>query len=170
MQHMKTKIRKIRAAPGMRSRARAKAAAAQQHTRSAALQRLGDLLVGTWKLTGGAEGEIKFEWMDGGFFLIQHFDLLMFHGGRVKGVEVIGHLHRVGEKPSKEIWTRVYSALDGLTLDYVYELEGRKLTIWFVKKLSNNRYVGTFSDDGNSFHGAWAWPGGGYQVTGTRVG
>jgi hypothetical protein len=141
----------------------------QQAGASPALKRLGQLLVGRWKLTGGADGEIRFDWMDGGHFLIQHFDLLMFHGGRVRGMEVIGHLHRLHEEPSKEIWTRVYSALDGLTLDYVYERNGRKLTIWFMKKDSDNRYVGTFSKDGNSFHGAWKWPGGGYEVMGIRV-
>jgi hypothetical protein len=135
---------------------------------SATLKRIGEKLLGTWKLTGGAEGEIRYEWAEGGFFLIQHMDLKAF-GRRIKGMEIIGHLHRVGEDPSKEIWTRYYSFSDGLTLDYVYELHGNTLTIWFMKKGSDNRYKGEFSKDGNSFKGAWAWPGGGYEVTGTRL-
>ena len=89
-------------------------------------------------------------------------------GRQIKGIEMIGHLHRAGEKPSEEIWTRFYSFSDGLTLDYVYEFDGKTLTIWFIKKGSDNRYKGTFNEDGNSFKGAWAWPGGGYQVNGTR--
>jgi NAD(P)-dependent dehydrogenase (short-subunit alcohol dehydrogenase family) len=61
------------------------------------------------------------------------------------------------------------SETDGLTLDYVYELDGRTLTIWFMRKDSDNRYKGTFSKDGKAFKGAWAWPGGGYEVSGTRI-
>ncbi len=33
---------------------------------SAALKRLGDMLVGIWQLSGGAEGTIRYEWMEGG--------------------------------------------------------------------------------------------------------
>ena len=134
---------------------------------SVALQRVGKTLLGTWKLTGGAEGEIRYEWAEGGFFLIQHVDLTV--GRKIKGIEIIGHLQRVGENPSEEIWTRFYSFYDGLTLDYVYELDGKTLSIWFMKKGSDNRYKAEFSKDGNSFKGAWAWPGGGYEVTGIRI-
>lgn len=137
-------------------------------TPSPALQRMGETLLGEWKLTGGAEGEIRYEWAEGGFFLIQHVNLTAF-GRRIRGIEIIGHLHRVGEDPSEEIWTRFYSFGDGLTLDYVYELDGRELTIWFMKKGSDNRYKAEFSRDWHSFKGAWAWPGGGYEVTGTRL-
>lgn len=35
-----------------------------------------DRLVGTRKVTGGAEGTTRYEWMDGGFFMIQHYDPL----------------------------------------------------------------------------------------------
>jgi hypothetical protein len=33
---------------------------------SPALRRLGDVLLGIWRLTGGAEGTIRFEWLEGG--------------------------------------------------------------------------------------------------------
>jgi hypothetical protein len=135
---------------------------------SAALRRIGDALVGMWRLSGGAEGEIRYEWMEGGRFLVQHIDLKVF-GRQIKGIEVIGNLHRVGEQPSEDVWTRFYSFLDGLTLDYVYELRGKELMIWFMKKNSDNRFVGSFSEDGRSYTGAWAWPGGGYEVTGNRI-
>jgi hypothetical protein len=127
-----------------------------------------DRLVGTWKVSGGAQGQIRFEWMEGGFFLVQHFDLV-HDGRRIKGIEVIGHQQRIREEPSKEIWTRVYSFLDGLTLDYVYELTDDTLTIWFGGKDSDNRFQGKFEPAGNQFSGAWEWPGGGYQVVGIRV-
>ncbi|MGB9288217.1 MAG: hypothetical protein WCC31_05885 [Terracidiphilus sp.] len=138
------------------------------NTASPALRRIGEIFVGAWNLSGGATGTVRFEWAEGGLFLIQRVDLTVF-GRKIKGVEMIGHLHRIGEDPSDDIWTRFYSFGDGLTLDYVYELTGRTLTIWFMKKGSDSRYVGEFSKDGNSFKGAWAWPGGGYEVTGTRV-
>ncbi len=127
-----------------------------------------DKLVGTWKVTGEAQGQIKFEWMEGGFFLVQHIDLE--HGGRkIKGIEFIGHTQGLGEEPSPEIRTRVYSFLDGLTLDYVYELEGNMLTIWGGEKGSPAYYKGTFSEDGKTMTGGWVWPGGGYSVTGTKI-
>lgn len=127
-----------------------------------------DRLVGTWQVSGDAQGQIRYEWKEGGFFLVQDFDLV--HGGRkIKGIEIIGHLQGLGEEPGKEIRTRVYSFLDGLTLDYVYELEDNTLTIWGGEKGSPAYYKGTFSDDGNTLTGGWVWPGGGYETTTTRV-
>lgn len=137
-------------------------------TASPAMQRLGDALVGRWKLSGDARGEARFEWTEGGMFLLQHVDLLVF-GRQHKGIELIGHLHRINEQATPEIWTRFYSFLDGLTLDYVYELDGRTLTIWFMKKGSDNRFTATISSDGNSYEGGWRWPGGGYDVSATRI-
>lgn len=135
---------------------------------SSALNQLGAALVGTWKLAGGAEGLIRYERAEGGFFLIQHVDLIVFNRA-IKGMEIIGHSYRVGEEPSAEISSRFYSYSDGLTLDYVYEFDGEKFTIWFMRRGSNNRFLGTFSDDKRSYEGAWTWPGGGYQVTATRA-
>lgn len=127
-----------------------------------------DRLIGTWQVTGEAEGRIRYEWQEGGFFLVQHFDLL--HGDRRnRGFEVIGHQHTLLAPPSAEISSRVYSLLDGLTLDYVYELEGDTLTIWGGHKGSPAYYRGTFSADDNTLTGAWVWPGGGYATTTTRV-
>ncbi len=55
-----------------------------------------DRLVGTWSVAGGAEGTARYEWMTGGFFLLQHVELSQF-GQPVTGLEVIGHLHPFGE-------------------------------------------------------------------------
>jgi hypothetical protein len=38
----------------------------------------------------GTQGKITFEWIEGGFFPIQHVDLKQY-GQRIKGIEVIGH-------------------------------------------------------------------------------
>jgi hypothetical protein len=126
-----------------------------------------DRLVGTWKISGGAEGTSTYEWMEGGFFLIQHVELEQ-EGHTNKGIEVIGHLRPFGEQPSEDIHSRFYDT-EGNTLDYVYEIEGDTLTIWGGEKGSPAYYRGTFAEDGNSATGAWVYPGGGYESTMTRM-
>jgi hypothetical protein len=127
-----------------------------------------DKLIGKWKLWGDANGYVEYEWLEGGHFLKQEVDIV-YGGKNIKGIELIGYLHRAGEEPGKEIWSRFYSFYDGLTLDYVYEFDGDTLTIWFGHKDSDNFYKGTFSKEGDSFSGSWQWPGGGYSVTGKRI-
>ncbi len=125
-------------------------------------------LVGTWKVSGGIQGTNTFEWTEGGFFLIQHFDFQR-DGHPIKGIEIIGHEQNFGEEPSAEIKTRVYSFIDGLTLDYVSEMDGDELTIWMEKKGSSGYMKGKFSDDGNALNVEWTYPGGGYKATAIRV-
>jgi hypothetical protein len=139
----------------------------QMPTPSPELKRL-DVLVGTWKVSGGAQGQIRYEWMEGGFFLIQYVDLVHDGNHHNKGMEIIGHEHPFGAEPSKDIKSRYYGSL-GETFDYVYELEGDTLTIWGGEKGSPAYYKGKFSADSNILSGAWVWPGGGYEATSTRV-
>ena len=128
-----------------------------------------DRLVGTWKQSGEVEGEITYEWTEGGFFLIQRVDLIQY-GNKIKGMEIIGHEFTFGAEPSQDIKSRFYSFLDGMTLDYVYEMEGDTLTIWGGEKGSPAYYKGTFSEDGNTLTGSWVYPGGGgYDAVSTRV-
>lgn len=127
-----------------------------------------ECLVGTWKVSGGAEGTVSFEWLEGGFFLVQRVDLKQY-GQRVKGLEVIGHLRPFGEEPSEDIKSRFYDSM-GNTLDYTYELDGDILMIWGGEKGSPAYYKGTFSEVGNVCSGDWVYPGGGgYTSTMTRV-
>lgn len=128
-----------------------------------------DRLVGTWHVSGpDIDGQVTYEWMEGGFFLLQHFDFV--HSGRkVKGIEVIGHVQAFGEEPSKDIKPRIYDNM-GYNFDYVYDLEGDTLTIWGGEKGSPAYYRGTWSGDGNTNAGAWVYPGGGgYESTMTRI-
>jgi hypothetical protein len=126
-------------------------------------------LVGTWNVTGGAQGQVTYEWMEGGFFLLQHVDLEQ-DGQRLKGIEVIGHEQSFGAPPSDDIKSRYYDTM-GNTLDYVYEVQGNTLTIWGGERGSPAYYKGQFSDDGNTCAGAWVYPGGGgYESTMTRAG
>jgi hypothetical protein len=127
-----------------------------------------DRLVGTWKVSGGTQGQVRYEWTEGKFFLIQHIDFS--HDDRViKGMEIIGHLQEFGADPSADIKSRYYGS-GGETFDYVYEMEGDTLTIWGGQKGSPAYYKGTFSTDGNTLSGAWVYPdGGGYESTSVRV-
>ena len=126
-------------------------------------------LIGTWKQSGELDGEITYEWAEGGFFLIQRVDMMQY-GNKIKGIEIIGHESLFGAEPSEHIKSRFYSFLDGMTLDYVYEMEGDTLTIWGGEKGSPAYYKGTFSPDGNTLTGSWVYPGGGgYDAVSTRV-
>src|SRR3712207_2952758 len=134
------------------------------------LKELGRRLVGTWEMSGDVRGTVTYEWMEGGFFLIQRVDLGgQEDGQRITGLEIIGHEKPFGAEPGEEIKSRFYSNT-GDTLDYVYELEGDTLTIWAGERGSPAYYRGTFSEDSNTLSGAWHYPGGGgYEATSTRV-
>lgn len=128
-----------------------------------------DKLVGTWRVAGPEiDGQVTYEWMQGGFFLLQRFDFV--HSGHpVKGIEVIGHVQPFGEEPGKDIKSRIYDNM-GNNFEYVYDLEGDTLTIWGGERGSPAYYRGTWSADGNTNAGAWVYPdGGGYRSTMTRI-
>lgn len=126
-----------------------------------------DRLVGDWEVSGGATGTTTYEWMDGGYFLLQR-GLLEQHGHQVRFTEIIGREHKFGEEPGTDLISRVYDA-EGNTLDYVYELEGDVLTIWGGFKGAPAYFRGTFSADGDRLDGNWVYPGGGgYQATMVR--
>ncbi|MEU1213135.1 hypothetical protein ABZ424_11960 [Streptomyces sp. NPDC005790] len=127
-----------------------------------------DRLVGTWAVTGGAEGTVRYAWMPGRFFLSQHVELTQF-GEPVNGLEVIGNLRPFGEPAGADVVSRYYDS-NGNTFDYVYELTGDTLITWAGAKGSPAYYEGTFSADGTSVTGDWVYPGGGgYRSTMTRM-
>jgi hypothetical protein len=134
---------------------------------SAELRELGDRMIGKSRLSGGVEGTTRFEWMEGGYFLIQHVDLEQ-HGMEIKGIEIIGNLRPFGEPPSEDIRSRFYDN-QGNTLDYVYELDGDTLTVWGGEKGSPAYMKATIDAEGNT-RGEWVYPGGGgYEFTATRI-
>jgi hypothetical protein len=134
----------------------------------AELRRL-DRLVGTWRVSGGAQGQVTYRWLEGGFFLVQDFDL-NHEGRQIKGIELIGREREFGaEEPSRDIKSRIYDN-QGNTFSYVYELQGDTLTIWGGERGSPAFYTGRFSQDGDTVTGGWMYPGGGgYESTMTRV-
>ncbi len=61
-----------------------------------------------------------------------------------------------------------YFGSDGEILEYVYDLDGDSLTIWFGDVGSPARFVGSFDASGRVNTGRWQWPGGGYESTMTK--
>lgn len=118
-----------------------------------------DRLVGEWTVAGGAEGIVRYEWMPGRHFLLQHVELEQF-GEQVTGLEVIGHLKPFGEPAGTDLASRFYDSL-GNTLDYTYELDGDILTIWAGPVGSPAYFRGEFTDGDGVLDGAWVYPGGG---------
>ena len=134
---------------------------------SADLKALGDRLVGTWRISGENDGETTWEWLDGGFFLLQR-GWSRRDGTEQRYLQVIGRERAPGEEPGSDIVGRLYTNR-GDTLSYVCEVDGDTLTIWMGEKGSPAVYRGTFSADGNTIEGVWQWPGGGYTEVMTRV-
>ncbi|GAA3657338.1 hypothetical protein GCM10022224_020630 [Nonomuraea antimicrobica] len=128
-----------------------------------------DRLVGTWNVTGGAEGTVTYRWMEGGYFLIQDVDLRQ-DGMTIKGTEIIGRERAFGAQEPGEDLRSWYFDSHGSTFTYVYEVDGDTLTIWGEEKGSPAYYRGTFDAEGTKVNGAWVYPGGGgYDSDMTRV-
>lgn len=123
-----------------------------------------DRVIGTWRISGPeVEGTIRYEWMEGGFFAIQHFDLENL-GERYRGIEYTGFDEATGTLRSRLMGT------DGSRFMYTYAFDENHMYYWFGEKGADNYSVGTFSDDGNQITGRWFWPNpdgtlGGYEYT-----
>ncbi|MGH2691585.1 MAG: DUF1579 family protein [Actinomycetota bacterium] len=140
-----------------------------------ALERL-EPLIGRWEIKGrtldsdvdNLEGRTTFEWIPGGFFLQQRFEM-SFMGIEIRSLELIGY------DPSTEAFSSlVFSNLAGAPIPYIWDLRDGVLAI-SMEGMANFR--GEFSEDGNSFTGGWRpepgkeGPGNvPYDVTGTRTG
>lgn len=127
-----------------------------------------DPLVGRWAITGDAQGETTYEWMDGGFFLLQRGRLT--RDGRTHSfLEVIGFERGFGAtEPAADITSRVYTTT-GDTLDYTYEADEETVTIWGGSKGSPAAFRAHWDENRRVLRGAWEWPGGGYATVMTRI-
>jgi hypothetical protein len=134
-----------------------------------------DVMVGTWNVKGRESGpddeihgQVTFEWMEGGFFLVQRVDFDHI-GQRIKGVEYIGY-----DESNKALKSYFFDnhgpgPFGGIAVEYVWEVGDDALTIWGGYVGSPASFKGKFSDDRNTAVGAWEWPGGGYEATMTRA-
>ncbi len=133
-----------------------------------------NVMLGTWNVKGresGSDGEIQgqltFEWMEGGFYLVQrvHIDYV----GKITGTEYVGYDESNEVLKSYFFSNQGPGPFGGVALEYVWEVGDDTLTIWggFVGSPAN--FKGKFSEDRNTITGRWEWPGGGYEATMTRA-
>ena len=110
--------------------------------------------VGTWKTTGATRATAdapseridatdRYEWMEGGFFLLHHVDSRTPYAGKaleIIGQDTVGDRYRVTGYDS-----------EGRTRTSTYELKGRELRI----SAETERLTGAFSNDGETLNGTW---------------
>jgi len=105
--------------------------------------------------------------MEGGFFLIQHFDLT-YDGERHTGIEYTGY-----DEDTRTLRSHLMES-NGGNFTYTYEIEGDTFWYWFGDKGSDNFSRGIFSKDGDTIMGRWQWPEGDdktgdYEYMTTRI-
>jgi len=133
-----------------------------------------DVMVGAWELKGhesGPVGEIHgrptFEWMEGGFYLVQHVDI-DYIGRRIVGTEYIGYDEENDNLRSYFFSYEGPGPFGRVALEYVWEVGEDTFTIWGGEVGSPASFKGRFGGDRNTITGRWEWPGGGYEATMTR--
>ena len=110
-------------------------------------------LIGRWRLSGpDVSGEVTYAWMEGGFFLIQRYDLENL-GSRHKGIEYAGWDDETGTIRSRLMGT------DGARFTYTYEMRGDDYFYWFGEKGSDICSHGAVSSDRRRIEGRWTIPG-----------
>lgn len=128
-----------------------------------------DVLIGTWNVKGpDIDGQITFEWLEGGFYFMQHVDL-DHAGNSIKGIEYIGYDPSSQTLKSSFFGNQAPGPFATVALEYAWEVGDDTLTIWAGEVGSPASYKGAFSDEHNTVTGRWVWPGGGYESTMTRA-
>lgn len=116
---------------------------------------------------GEITGQVTFEWLEGGFFLVQRF-YFNYIGQEIKGIEIIGY------DPSSQTFPSHIFDNAGNHLQYTYEVGDDTVTTWAGPKGTATHMEGKVSEDRNTFTGRWIngpeVPGSGYEFTSTRVG
>lgn len=127
-----------------------------------------DTLVGTWQVSGltnppeqEINGKVVFEWLEGGFYLIQHIEI-NYPGRALKGIEYIGY------DPQSRLVKSHFFETSGNLSEYVWEANKDGLTVWGGYVGSPANFKATFSPDKCTLTGRWKWPGGGYDFIWTK--
>lgn len=115
-------------------------------------------LIGTWEVEGDVTGRTSYEWLPGGFFIIERVSLIQ-RGHPFEGVAVIGQARGWRGAPSPDVVARFYDS-EGNSIDAVYELLGTNLTIWIEERGSDTVYQAQFDNDWTMRRGRWTYPGG----------
>jgi hypothetical protein len=142
-----------------------------------ALERLG-VFVGEWNIeitsmsfhpdpSAVARGHTSFDWLEGGAFLIQHFE--------VPNTEFPRGLAIIGPDDAAETYGMLYFDSRGVSRIYRMTLSGGIWTVWREFPGFSQRFIGTFSNDNNIIAARWEKSSDGsnweldFELTYTRV-
>lgn len=128
--------------------------------RAASLDRL-NVLVGQWETEATFEagffgpgspgitgrGRTTFRWLEGRFFLAQHF--VNEHPAAPSGITIIG------ASEERNTFAQHYYDSRGVARVYQMTLKGREWTLWREAPGFWQRYTGVISEDGTTITGAW---------------
>ena len=114
--------------------------------------------IGTWEGEGEVTGTTSYEWLPGGYFIVERVSLVQ-RGHPLEGVAVIGQARASRGAPSPDVVARFYDS-EGNSIDYVYELSGDHLTIWIEERGSDAVFEAELEDDSTVLRGRWRYPGG----------
>lgn len=96
-------------------------------------------------ITGG--GRTTFQWLEGRFFLTQHF--VNEHPAAPSGMAIIG------TSEEQNTFAQHYYDSRGVARVYQMTLEARELKLWREAPGFWQRYTGVISEDGSTITGAW---------------
>jgi hypothetical protein len=128
--------------------------------RPVALDRL-NVLVGQWEMEATfhagffgpdspeitGRGRTTFQWLEGRFFLTQHF--VNEHPAAPSGIAIIGM------SEERNTFAQHYYDSRGVARVYQMTVEGPTLTLWREAPEFWQRYAGMISEDGTTITGAW---------------
>jgi hypothetical protein len=136
----------------------------EQANRSPALERL-EALVGEWTMAAGppggdpwpGEAKVRFEWLEGETWLIERWSIEMPEAP--DGIAIIG----LADAPagaeeaggSGERLLQHYFDSRGVHRDYEMTLEDGEWKLWRDGPPFDQRFTGTFSDDGKTISCRW---------------
>ena len=115
-----------------------------------------EAFIGEWSIEAGFEGAptgtVEFEWMPGGKFVVQRWE--------VPVPEAPDGLAVIGFDEGRQTYLQHYFDSRGVARVYEMRLEGN---VWTLSRTEpdfspldfSQRYVGTFSDDGRTIEGTW---------------
>jgi hypothetical protein len=156
----------------------------EQANREPALERL-DALVGEWTMAAGppggdpwpGEARVSFEWLEGRTWLIERWSVEMPEAP--DGIAIIGLAEapaKAGAEVSGDTLQQHYFDSRGVHRVYEMSLEDGEWKLWREGPPFDQRFTGTFSEDGKTIAGRWEIREEGsdwrtdFDVTYTRVG
>jgi hypothetical protein len=112
---------------------------------NAALKSL-EKLIGCWKVSGETHGEVAFNWMEGGYFMVQDINL-----AGAKGIEFIGY-----DEISQTLKSHYFDD-KGNMLECIYEVSETDHVVSIDMPGIKGKFEGKFSSDGKMITGNWKW-------------